>query len=98
MAWSFVQEQMQLAGVDNAWQESVAILVKEWRAYLRVGGQDIIADHQGHQAIIGQRTQDSNIHVLKHQVDNMVTEYKGNIKFDTQNQHTWRENSRKLIF
>lgn len=35
MAWSFVQEQIQ-PGVDNAWRNPVAILVKEWRAYLRV--------------------------------------------------------------
>ena len=71
----------------------MVILVKEWRAYLRVvGSQDIIADHQGHQAIIEQRTQDSNIrNDVKHQVDNMVTEYKGNIG-DTQNSVRGEEN------
>lgn len=56
------------------------------------GNQDIIADHQGHQAIIDQRTQDSNIrNDVKHQVDNMVTEYKGNIG-DTQNSIHGEEN------
>ncbi|EFG6515610.1 conjugal transfer protein TraG, partial [Escherichia coli] len=56
------------------------------------GSQDIIADHQGHQAIIEQRTQDSNIrNDVKHQVDNMVTEYKGNIG-DTQNSVRGEEN------
>ncbi|UIY37349.1 hypothetical protein LZG50_23950 (plasmid) [Escherichia coli] len=59
MAWSFVQEQVQ-PGVDNAWRESRGDMVKEWRAYLRVVAVRIIADHQGHQAIIDQRTQDSN--------------------------------------
>ena len=54
--------------------------------------QDIIADHQGHQAIIEQRTQDSNIrNDVKYQVDNMVTEYKGNIG-DTQNSVRGEEN------
>ncbi len=56
------------------------------------GSQDIIADHQGHQVIIDQRTQDSNIrNDVKHQVDNMVTEYKGNIG-DTQNSVHGEEN------
>nr|WP_236922178.1 hypothetical protein [Escherichia coli] len=56
------------------------------------GSQDIIADHQEHQAIIEQRTQDSNIrNDVKHQVDNMVTEYKGNIG-DTQNSIRGEEN------
>ncbi|WP_250216982.1 hypothetical protein, partial [Escherichia coli] len=56
------------------------------------GSQDIIADHQGHQAIIEQRTQDSNIrNDVKHQVDNMVTEYRGNIG-DTQNSIRGEEN------
>ncbi|HDH9108338.1 hypothetical protein KZW90_24530 (plasmid) [Escherichia coli O139:H1] len=56
------------------------------------GSQDIIADHQGHQAIIEQRTQDSNIrNDVKHQVDNMVTEYRGNIG-DTQSSIRGEEN------
>ncbi|HAZ4144934.1 TPA: hypothetical protein J1G29_005000, partial [Escherichia coli] len=45
-----------------------------------------------HQAIIEQRTQDSNIrNDVKHQVDNMVTEYKENIG-DTQNSIRGEEN------
>lgn len=84
MAWSFVQEQVQ-PGVDNAWRESRGDIGKGMESVPSGGGsQDIIADHQGHQAIIDQRTQDSNIrNDVKHQVDNMVTEYKGNIG-DTQ--------------
>ncbi|MGG8980441.1 hypothetical protein ACQ9AP_28030, partial [Escherichia coli] len=43
-------------------------------------------------AIIEQRTQDSNIrNDVKHQVDNMVKEYKGNIG-DTQNSIHGEEN------
>ncbi|HIB1616873.1 TPA: conjugal transfer mating-pair stabilization protein TraG [Salmonella enterica subsp. enterica serovar Muenchen] len=92
MAWSFVQEQVQ-PGVDNAWRESRGDIGKGMESVSSGGGsQDIIADHQGHQAIIDQRTQDSNIrNDVKHQVDNMVTEYKGNIG-DTQNSIHGEEN------
>ncbi|HFI7120752.1 TPA: conjugal transfer mating-pair stabilization protein TraG, partial [Escherichia coli] len=92
MAWSFVQEQIQ-PGVDNAWRESRGDIGKGMESVHSGGGsQDIIADHQGHQAIIEQRTQDSNIrNDVKHQVDNMVTEYKGNIG-DTQNSIRGEEN------
>lgn len=92
MAWSFVQEQVQ-PGVDNAWRESRGDIGKGMESVPSGGdSQDIIADHQGHQAIIDQRTQDSNIrNDVKHQVDNMVTEYKGNIG-DTQNSIHGEEN------
>ncbi|ELM3432732.1 conjugal transfer mating pair stabilization protein TraG [Salmonella enterica] len=92
MAWSFVQEQVQ-PGVDNAWRESRGDIGKGMASVPSGGGsQDIIADHQGHQAIIEQRTQDSSIrNDVKHQVDNMVTEYKGNIG-DTQNSIRGEEN------
>ncbi|BDW72182.1 conjugal transfer mating pair stabilization protein TraG [Escherichia coli] len=92
MAWSFVQEQVQ-PGVDNAWRESRGDIGKGMESVPSGGGsQDIIADYQGHQAIIEQRTQDSNIsNEVKHQVDNMVTEYRGNIG-DTQNSIRGEEN------
>ncbi|EFB5463459.1 conjugal transfer protein TraG [Escherichia coli] len=92
MAWSFVQEQVQ-PGVDNAWRESRGDIGKGMESAPSGGGsQDIIADHQGHQAIIEQRTQDSNIrNDVKHQVDNMVTEYRGNIG-DTQSSIRGEEN------
>ncbi len=92
MAWSFVQEQVQ-PGVDNAWRESRGDIGKGMESVPSGGGsQDIIADHQGHQAIIEQRTQDSNIrNDVKHQVDNMVIEYRGNIG-DTQNRIRGEEN------
>ncbi|MES3916006.1 conjugal transfer mating-pair stabilization protein TraG, partial [Escherichia coli] len=92
MAWSFVQEQVQ-PGVDNAWRESRGDIGKGMESVPSGGSsQDIIADHQGHQAIIDQRTQDSNIrNDVKHQVDNMVTENKGNIG-DTQNSIHGEEN------
>ncbi|EED3674213.1 conjugal transfer protein TraG [Salmonella enterica subsp. enterica serovar Muenchen] len=92
MAWSFVQEQVQL-GVDNAWRESRGDIGKGMTSVPSGGGsQDIIADHQGHQAIIEQRTQDSSIrNDVKHQVDNMVTEYRGNIG-NTQNSIRGEEN------
>ncbi|EFQ8170838.1 TPA: conjugal transfer mating pair stabilization protein TraG [Escherichia coli] len=92
MAWSFVQEQVQ-PGVDNAWRESRGDIGKGMESVPSGGGsQDIIADHQGHQGIIEQRTQDSNIrNDVKHQVDNMVTEYRGNIG-DTQNSILGEEN------
>ncbi|EFI7658741.1 conjugal transfer mating pair stabilization protein TraG [Escherichia coli] len=85
MAWSFVQEQVQ-PGVDSAWRESRGDIGKGMESVPSGGGsQDIIADHQGHLGIIEQRTQDSNIrNDVKQQVDNMVTEYRGNIG-DTQN-------------
>ncbi|BBQ97659.1 hypothetical protein WP3W18E07_P10770 (plasmid) [Escherichia coli] len=87
-----MQEQIQ-PGVDNAWRESRGDIGKGMESVPSGGGsQDIIADHQGHQAIIEQRTQDSNIrNDVKHQVDNMVTEYKGNIG-DTQNSIRGEEN------
>ncbi|EPI2367922.1 conjugal transfer protein TraH [Escherichia coli] len=92
MAWSFVQEQVQ-PGVDNTWRESRRDIGKGMESVPSGGGsQVIIADHQGHQAIIEQRTQDSNIrNDVKHQVDNMVTEYRGNIG-DTQNSIRGEEN------
>ncbi|EIP3995449.1 conjugal transfer mating pair stabilization protein TraG, partial [Salmonella enterica] len=92
MAWSFVQEQVQ-PGVDNAWRESRGDIGKGMASVPSGGGsQDIIADHQGHQAIIEQRTQDSSIrNDVKHQVDNMVTEYRGNIG-NTQNSIRGEEN------
>ncbi|EFH4353103.1 F-type conjugal transfer protein TraH [Escherichia coli] len=92
MAWSFVQEQVQ-PGVDNAWRESRGDIGKGMESVPSGGGsQDIIADHQGHQVIIEQRTQDSNIrNDVKHQVDNMVTEYRGNIG-DTQSSIHGEEN------
>ncbi|EIK2676556.1 conjugal transfer mating pair stabilization protein TraG [Salmonella enterica] len=85
MAWSFVQEQVQ-PGVDNAWHDARADTGKGMGSVSSGGSrQNIIADHQAHQGIIEQRTQDSNIrNDVKHQVDNMVTEYRGNIG-DTQN-------------
>ncbi|HBJ1114191.1 TPA: conjugal transfer mating pair stabilization protein TraG [Escherichia coli] len=82
MAWSFVQEQVQ-PGVDNAWRESRGDIGK---------GMESVPSGGGSQAIIDQRTQDSNIrNDVKHQVDNMVTEYKGNIG-DTQNSIHGEEN------
>ncbi|WP_418512610.1 hypothetical protein ACKVDN_29325 (plasmid) [Escherichia coli] len=99
MAWSFVQEQVQ-PGVDNAWRESRGDIGKGMESVPSGGGsQDIIADHQGHQAIIEQRTQNSNIrNDVKHQVDNMVTEYRGNIG-DTQNSIRGEENIvRRAVF
>ncbi|EFJ3193147.1 conjugal transfer mating-pair stabilization protein TraG [Escherichia coli] len=92
MAWSFVQEQVQ-PGVDSAWRESRGDIGKGMESVPSGGGsQDIIADHQGHQGIIEQRTQDSNIrNDVKQQVDNMVTEYRGNIG-DTQNSILGEEN------
>ncbi|EAQ0409935.1 conjugal transfer protein TraG [Salmonella enterica] len=92
MAWSFVQEQVQ-PGVDNAWRESRGDIGKGMASVPSGGGsQDIIADHQGHQAIIEQRTQDSSIrNDVKQQVDNMVTEYRGNIG-NTQNSIRGEEN------
>ncbi|EHY1889591.1 conjugal transfer mating pair stabilization protein TraG [Escherichia coli] len=80
MAWSFVQEQVQ-PGVDNAWRESRGDIGKGMESVPSGGGsQDIIADHQGHQTIIEQRTQDSNIrNDVKQQVDNMVMDYRSEI-------------------
>ena len=92
MAWSFVQEQVQ-PGVDNAGVNPVGILVKGWRAYLRVVAAGILLlTIRGIRPLLIKRTQDSNIrNDVKHQVDNMVTEYKGNIG-DTQNSIHGKEN------
>ncbi|EKH0097084.1 conjugal transfer mating pair stabilization protein TraG [Escherichia coli] len=80
MAWSFVQEQVQ-PGVDSAWRESRGDIGKGMESVPSGGGsEDIIADHQGHQGIIEQRTQDSNIrNDVKQQVDNMVMDYRSEI-------------------
>lgn len=88
MAWSFVQEQVR-PGIDNAWHDARADTGKGMGRVSSGGSsQDIIADHQAHQAhqgMIEQRTLDSNIrNDVKHQVDNMVTEYRWNIG-DAQN-------------
>ncbi|MDD9849303.1 traG, partial [Escherichia coli] len=78
---------------DTAWREPRGYIGKGMESVPSgVGSQDILSYHQGHQAIIEQRTQDSNIrNDVKHQVDNMVTEYKGNIG-DTQNSIRGEEN------
>lgn len=80
MAWAFVQEQVQ-PGVDNAWGEARGD-IGSGMSTVSVGGdkQDVIADHQAHQAIVEQRTQGSHIrNDVKHQVDNMVTAYHSDI-------------------
>ncbi|HEC6738829.1 TPA: conjugal transfer mating pair stabilization protein TraG [Salmonella enterica subsp. enterica serovar Thompson] len=84
MAWAFVQEQVQ-PGVDNAWGEARGDIGSGMGTVSGGGNkQDVIADHQAHQAIVEQRTQDSNIsNDVKHQVDNMVTAYRSGIS-DTQ--------------
>ncbi|EBU9815710.1 conjugal transfer protein TraG [Salmonella enterica subsp. enterica serovar Typhimurium] len=85
MAWAFVQEQVQ-PSVDNAWGEARGDIGSGMSTVSGGGNkQDVIADHQTHQVMVEQRTQDSNIsNDVKNQVDNMVTEYRGNIG-DTQN-------------
>lgn len=80
MAWAFVQEQVQ-PGVDNVWGEARGDIGSGMGTVSGGGNkQDVIADHQAHQAIVEQRTQDSNIsNDVKHQVDNMVTDYRSDI-------------------
>ncbi|WP_306341934.1 conjugal transfer mating-pair stabilization protein TraG [Escherichia coli] len=92
MAWSFVQEQVQ-PGVDNAWNDARNHSGKNMGAVASGGdSQDIIADHQNNKNIIEQKTQGSNIrNDVKHQVDNMVTDYRGNIG-DTQDSIRGEEN------
>ncbi|EBA4612045.1 conjugal transfer protein TraG [Salmonella enterica] len=80
MAWAFVQEQVQ-PGVDNAWGEARGD-IGSGMSTVSGGGdkQDVIADHQAHQAMVEQRTRDSNIsNDVKNQVDNMVTDYHSDI-------------------
>ncbi|EGL1306317.1 conjugal transfer mating pair stabilization protein TraG [Salmonella enterica] len=80
MAWAFVQEQVQL-GVDNAWGEARGD-IGSGMSTVSGGGdkQDVVADHQAHQAMVEQRTRDSNIsNDVKSQVDNMVTDYRSDI-------------------
>ncbi len=80
MAWAFVQEQVQ-PGVDNAWGEARGD-IGSGMSTVSGGGdkQDVVADHQAHQAMVEQRTRDSNIsNDVKSQVDNMVTDYRSDI-------------------
>lgn len=80
MAWSFVQEQVQ-PGVDSAWGEARGDIGRGMGT-ISAGGnqQNVIADHQSHEGLIEQRTQDNNIrNDVKHQVDNMVTAYRSDI-------------------
>ncbi|EAP8934829.1 conjugal transfer protein TraG [Salmonella enterica subsp. enterica serovar Newport] len=80
MAWAFVQEQVQ-PGVDNAWGEARDD-IGSGMSTVSGGGdkQDVVADHQAHQAMVEQRTRDSNIsNDVKNQVDNMVTDYHSDI-------------------
>ncbi|EAO1480190.1 conjugal transfer mating pair stabilization protein TraG [Salmonella enterica subsp. enterica serovar Java] len=85
MAWSFVQEQVQ-PGVDNAWGEARGDIGRSMGTVSGGGDQqDVMVDHQTHQATVEQRTHDSHIrNDVKGQVDNMVTEYHDSIS-DTQN-------------
>ncbi|EHY0218963.1 conjugal transfer mating pair stabilization protein TraG [Salmonella enterica] len=81
MAWSFVQEQVQ-PGVDSAWGEARGDIGRGMGT-ISAGGnqQNVIADHQAHEGLIEQRTQDNNIrNDVKHQVDNMVTAYRSDIR------------------
>ncbi|ECE9310590.1 conjugal transfer protein TraG [Salmonella enterica subsp. enterica serovar Napoli] len=80
MAWAFVQEQVH-PGVDNAWGEARGD-IGSGMSTVSGGGdkQDVVADHQAHQAMVEQRTRDSNIsNDVKSQVDNMVTDYRSDI-------------------
>ncbi len=84
MAWAFVQDQVQ-PGVDNAWGEARGD-IGSGMSTVSGGGdkQDVMADHQAHQTMVEQRTQDSHIlNDVKHRVDNMVTDYRSDIS-DTQ--------------
>ncbi|HBM0000583.1 TPA: conjugal transfer mating pair stabilization protein TraG [Salmonella enterica subsp. enterica serovar Kodjovi] len=85
MAWSFVQEQVR-PGVDNAWGEARGDIGRSMGTVSGGGDQqDVMVDHQTHQATVEQRTHDSHIrNDVKGQVDNMVTEYHDSIS-DTQN-------------
>ncbi|EFP0252594.1 conjugal transfer mating pair stabilization protein TraG [Salmonella enterica] len=81
MAWSFVQEQVQ-PGVDSAWGEARGDIGRGMGT-ISAGGnqQNVIADHQAHEGLIEQRTQNNNIrNDVKHQVDNMVTAYRSDIR------------------
>lgn len=80
MAWSFVQEQVQ-PDVDNSWSNARGD-ISSGMSTVSGGGnkQDVIADHQAHQAMVEQQTQNSNIsNDVKQQVDNMVTAYRSDI-------------------
>ncbi|ECL4817996.1 conjugal transfer protein TraG [Salmonella enterica] len=80
MAWSFVQEQVQ-PDVDNSWRNARGD-ISSGMSTVSGGGnkQDVIADHQAHQAMVEQQTQNSNIsNDVKQQVDNMVTAYRSDI-------------------
>ncbi|EGL4350248.1 conjugal transfer mating pair stabilization protein TraG [Salmonella enterica] len=92
MAWAFVQEQVQ-PGVENAWGEARGDIGRSMGAVSGGGDrQDVMADHHDHQAMVEQRTHDSHIrNDVKSLVDNMVTEYRGNIG-DTQNNIRGEEN------
>ncbi|HFW0767305.1 TPA: conjugal transfer protein TraG, partial [Salmonella enterica subsp. enterica serovar Java] len=84
MAWSFVQEQVQ-PGVDNTWSEARGGIGRSMGTVPGGGDrQDVMVDHQAHQATVEERTQDSYIrNDVKGQVDNMVTAYRSDIS-DTQ--------------
>ncbi|EGA6514885.1 conjugal transfer mating pair stabilization protein TraG [Salmonella enterica] len=80
MAWSFVQEQVQ-PDVDNS-RSNARGDISSGMSTVSGGGnkQDVIADHQAHQAMVEQQTQNSNIsNDVKQQVDNMVTAYRSDI-------------------
>ncbi|EEJ1463256.1 conjugal transfer mating pair stabilization protein TraG [Salmonella enterica subsp. enterica] len=80
MAWSFVQEQVQ-PDVDNSWSNARGDISSSMSTVSGGGNkQDVIADHQAHQAMVEQQTQNSNIsNDVKQQVDNMVTAYRSDI-------------------
>lgn len=86
MAWSFVQEQVQ-PEVENTWRESRGDIGNGMGSVSSSGGiQDVITDHQTHQGVIEQRTQNSDIHNdVKSQVDSMVTKYRSDIRETNEN-------------
>lgn len=68
--------------MDSAWGEARGDIGRGMRT-ISAGGnqQNVIADHQAHEGLIEQRTQDNNIrNDVKHQVDNMVTAYRSDIR------------------
>ncbi|HCM8913939.1 TPA: conjugal transfer protein TraG, partial [Salmonella enterica subsp. enterica serovar Paratyphi B] len=72
-------------GVDNTWSEARGGIGRSMGTVPGGGDrQDVMVDHQAHQATVEERTQDSYIrNDVKGQVDNMVTAYRSDIS-DTQ--------------
>lgn len=80
LAWSFVQEQVQ-PDIDAAYSSGRSEIAASMEGISSGGNKEaVMADHQSHQNIIDQRTQDNNIrNDVKDRVEDTISGYRSEI-------------------